>query len=66
MNYSIVFKSFQEIDKHFVPQFENNFDRREHSGYYLSTVEMKYYLMIDRRNFFNQPVRSNIRIMKTS
>lgn len=66
MNYSIVFKNFQEIDEPFVRQFENNFYRREYSGYYLSTVEMKDYVMIDRTNFFNEPVRNNIRIMITS
>ena len=42
--------------------FENEGDRKVHTGYYLAKVEMKdYNVMIDEKNFFNQPVKSDMR-----
>ena len=42
--------------------FENEDDRKVHTGYYLPKVEIKEYnFMIDGRNFLDQPVQSSIR-----
>ena len=42
--------------------FENEHDRKVNTGYYLLKVEMiDHNNMIDRKNFFNQPVKSNMR-----
>ena len=61
LDYSVD-SSCQKVDKLFALQFESKADRRGHTWYYISTVEMKdYNVMIDRRNFFNQPVANNIR-----
>ena len=39
--------------------FENGNDRTSHSTYYLPKVEIKdYNVMIDGRNFFDQPINS--------
>ena len=44
--------------------FENNNDGRVHTGYYLPKVKGKYYNlvidMIDRKNIFDQPGKSDI------
>ena len=42
--------------------FENEDDRKVNTGYYLLKVEMiDHNDMIDGKNFFNQPVKSNMR-----
>ena len=42
--------------------FENEGDRKVHTGYYLPKVEIKNYnVMIDGKNFFDQPVKSDMR-----
>ena len=42
--------------------FENEDDRKVHTKYYVLKVEIKdYNLMIDGKDFFDQPVKSNIR-----
>ena len=52
--------SFQGVNKLFVLFFENEDDRRSHSGYYLSKVEIKdYNVMIDGKNFFDQPINND-------
>ena len=39
--------------------FENEYDRISHSTYYLPKIEVKdYNVMIDGRNFFDQPINS--------
>lgn len=39
--------------------FENNAGRTGHAGYYISKVKTKdYNVMIDRHNFFVQPVKN--------
>ena len=49
--------SFQGVNKLFVLSFENENDRTSHSTYYLPKVEIKdYNVMIDGRNFFDQPI----------
>ena len=40
--------------------FENKNDRKAHTGYFLLKVELKdYNVMIDGRNFFDQPIRND-------
>ena len=51
--------SFQGVNWLFVLSFENEDDRTSHSTYYLPKVELKdYNVMIDGRNFFDQPINS--------
>ena len=45
----------------FVLLFENENGRTVHTKYYLTIVEIKNgSVMIDGRNFFNQPVKNNL------
>ena len=54
--------SFQGVNRLFVLLFENEVDRKVHTGYYLPKVEIKdYNVMIDAKNFFEQPVKSDLR-----
>ena len=53
--------SFQEVNRLLVLSFENTTDRTVHTKYYLPNVEMKDYVMIDEQNFFDQPVKNNLR-----
>ena len=54
--------SFQGVYRLFVLSFENSTDRTVQTGYYLSKVEIKGCNgMIDGQNFFNQPVKNNLR-----
>ena len=58
LNY-LINPSFQGINRLFVLSFEKENDRTSHSTYYLPKVEIKdYNVMIDGRNFFNQPINS--------
>ena len=51
--------SFQGVNRIFVLSFENEADRTSHSTYYLPKVEIKdYNVMIDGKNFFDQPINS--------
>ena len=51
--------SFQGVNWLFVLSFENEDDRTSHSTYYLPKVELKdYNVMIDGKNFFDQPINS--------
>ena len=55
----LVDPSFQWVSRLFVLSFENEDDRISHSTYYLPKVEIKdYNVMIDGRNFFDQPINS--------
>ena len=48
--------SFQGVNRRFVWSFENEDQRKSHLSYYLPKVEIKdYNVMIDDRNFFDQP-----------
>ena len=41
-------------------EFEDDAQRTAHSGYYLPNVEIKdYNIMINRENFFDQPIKNN-------
>ena len=49
--------SFQKVNRLFVLSFENEDDRTSRSMYYLPKREIKdYNVMIDGRNFFDQPI----------
>ena len=52
--------SFQGINRLFVLVFENDTQRKSSKGYYLLNVEIKNYnVMINRENFFDQPIKDN-------
>ena len=54
--------SFQRVNRLFVLSFENENDRTSHSTYYLPKVEIKdYNVIIDGKNFFDQPINSMIK-----
>ena len=56
LNY-LINPSFQGVNRLFVLSFENEDDRASHSTYYLPIVEIKdCNIMIDGRNFFDQPL----------
>ena len=58
LNY-LINPSFQGVNRLFVLPFENENDRTSHSTYYLPEVEIKdYSVIIDGRNFFDQPINS--------
>ena len=58
LNY-LINPSVQGVNRLFVLSFENENDRTSHSTYYLPKVEIKdYNVMIDGRNFFDQPINS--------
>ena len=55
--------SFQGVNRLFVLSFETENVRTSHSNYYLPKVEMKdYNVMIDVKNFFNQPINDDTKI----
>ena len=58
LNY-LINPSFQGVNRLFVLSFENENDRTSHSTYYLPKVGIKdYNVMIDGKNFFDQPINS--------
>ena len=57
----LVNPSFQGVNRLFVLSFENENDRTSHSTYYLPKVEIKdYNVMVDGKNFFDQPINSMV------
>ena len=53
---------FQGVNGLFVLSFENKDDRKVQTKHYLPTAEIKdYNIMADGRNFFDQPVKNNLR-----
>ena len=51
---------FQGINRSFVSAFENDAQRTSNKRYYISNVEIKdYNVMIDGKNFFDQPVKND-------
>ena len=61
LNY-LVNSSFQGVNRLFVLSFENENDRPSHSTYYLPKAEIKdYNVMIDGKNFFDQPINSDLK-----
>ena len=56
----LVEPSFQGVNRLFVLAFEDDAQRTSNKRYYLPNVEIKdYNVMIDERNFFDQPRRNN-------
>ena len=60
--YFLIDPSFQRVNRLFVLSFENEEDRKVHTEYYLPKVEIKdCNVIIDGKNFFDQPVKSDMR-----
>ena len=58
----LVTPSFQGVNRLFISSFKNENDRTSHSNYYLPKVEIKdYNIMIDGKNFFAQPINSELK-----
>ena len=56
----LVEPSFQRVNKHFVLAFEDDAQRISNKRYYIPNVEIKdYNVMIDGKNFFDQPVKND-------
>ena len=56
----LVEQPFQGVNRLFVLAFENDTQRTNAKGYYLPNVEIKKYnVMINGKNFFEQPVKDN-------
>ena len=56
----LVEPSFQGVNRLFVLAFENDAQRTSKRRYYIPNVEIKdYNVMIDGKNFFDQPVKNN-------
>ena len=53
---------FQVVNRLFVLSFKDDDGRESHKQYYLPTVEIKdYNVMIDGRNFFDQPIKNDLK-----
>ena len=58
----MIIKKHQGVNRIFVLSYENSADRIFHTKYYLRTTEIKNYkVIIDGKNFFDEPVKSNLR-----
>ena len=56
----LVEPTFQGVNRLFILAFEDGVERTSNKRYYLSNVEIKdYNVMIERKNFFDQPIRNN-------
>ena len=54
--------SFQGVNRLFVLSFENEADREAQTKYYLPAEELKdYNVIIDGRNFFDQPIKNDLK-----
>ena len=60
---SLIDQIFQRVNRLLVLSFENEEDRKVHTGYYLPKVEIKdYNVKIDGKSFFDQQVKSDLNI----
>ena len=58
----LIDSSFQGVNRLFVLSFENEAQRTSYKRYYLPAVEIKdYNVMIDGQNFFDHPLKNNLR-----
>ena len=57
LNY-LIEPSLQGVNRLFVLAFENDAQRKVHSGFYLPNVEIKNYVMINGENF-GQPIKDD-------
>ena len=56
----LVGPSFQGVNRLFVLVFGNDAQRTSNKRYYLPNVEIKdYNVLIDGKNFFDQPIKNN-------
>ena len=56
----LVEPSFQGVNRFFVLAFDNDAQRTSNKRYYLLNVETKdYNVMIDGKNFFEQPIKNS-------
>ena len=54
--------SFQGLNRFFILSFKDDDGREGHKKHYLPTVEIKdYNVMIDGRNFFDQPIKNDLK-----
>ena len=60
LDYEVV-PSFRSVNRLFVFLFENNNDRKAQARYFLPRVEVKYNLIINGRNVFDQTVKNGTR-----
>ena len=59
LNY-LIESRFQGVNRRFVLAFENDEQRKVHSGYYLPNLEIRNYnVMINGENFFDQPIKDD-------
>ena len=55
--------SFQGVNRLFVLSFEDNAHQTSYNRHFLPALEIKgYNLMTDGKNFFDQPVKNNLKI----
>ena len=58
----LVEPTFQRVNRRFVLVFENDVQRTSNKRYYLPNVETKdYNVLIDEKNFFDQPIKNKVR-----
>ena len=56
----LVESSSQRINRRFILAFENDAQRTSNKRYYIPSVEIKdYNVMIDGKNFFDQPIKND-------
>ena len=66
LNY-LVDPGFQRLNRLFVSSFQNEVGTGRRTGYYRPTVDIKNYnVMIDGRNFFDQPIKFDTKRYKIS
>ena len=54
--------SFKGVNRLFVLSFKDDGGRESHKQYYLPTAEIKdYNVMINRRKFFDQPIKNDLK-----
>ena len=53
--------SFQRANRVFVLSFKNRTDRTVHTEYSILKVEIKDYVIIDGKNFFDQPMKNDLK-----
>ena len=53
--------SFQGVNRLFILSFKDANDRESHKQYYLPTMEINNNIMIDGRNFFDQPIKGHLK-----
>ena len=58
----LIDSTFQAVDIFFVLSFKDENRRESYKQYYFPTVETKdYNVMIDGRNFFDQPIKNDLK-----